>query len=70
MLKGPQHAQVYIRPRSIPELPEVLFLLLYSLHDAYSFQRALSLLERRDPKAPDAVALSRCCSSSIPAMLR
>ena len=50
--------QVYIRPRAIPELPEILFLLLYSLHDAYSFQRRLSLLERRDTKAPDAVALS------------
>ena len=50
--------QVYIRPGAIPELPEVLFLLLYSLHDAFSFQRRLSMLERRDPKAPDAVALS------------
>ena len=36
----------------------MLFLLLYSLQEAYSFQRRLSILERRDPKAPDAVALS------------
>ena len=50
--------QVYIRPGALPELPEVLFLLLYSLLDAYTFQRRLSLLERKDAKAPDAVALS------------
>ena len=50
--------QVYIRPRATPELPEILFLLLFSLNDAYSFQRRLSLLERRDARAPDAVALS------------
>ncbi len=42
----------------MPELPEILFLLLYSLHGAYTFQRRLSLLERSDVKAPDAVALS------------
>ena len=41
----------------MPELPEVLCLLLFSLHEAYAFQRRLSLLERRDPRAPDAVAL-------------
>ena len=40
------------------ELPEVLFLLLFSLHEAYAFQRRLSLLERRDNRAPDAVALA------------
>ena len=50
--------QVYIRPGPLPELPQILFLLLYSLHDAYSFQRRLALLERRDAKEPDAVALS------------
>lgn len=42
----------------MPELPEMLFLLLFSLHDAYAFQRRLSLLERRDTRAPDAVALA------------
>ena len=42
----------------MPELPEVLCLLLFSLHEAYAFQRRLSLLERRDARAPDAVALS------------
>ena len=50
--------QVYLRPGPMPELPEMLCLLLFSLHEAYAFQRRLSLLERRDPRAPDAVALA------------
>jgi hypothetical protein len=50
--------QIYMRPSPMPELPEMLFLLLFSLHDAYAFQRRLSLLERRDTRAPDAVALA------------
>ena len=50
--------QVYLRPGPMPELPEVLCLLLFSLHEAYALQRRLSLLERRDPRAPDAVALA------------
>ncbi len=50
--------QVYERPAALPELPEVLFLVLFSLLDAYGYNRRLALLERLDRRAPDSVALA------------
>lgn len=50
--------QVYERPAALPELPEVLFLVLFSLLDAFVYNRRLALLERADKRAPDSVALA------------
>lgn len=36
----------------------MLFLLLFSLLDAYTYNRRLALLERVDKRAPDSVALA------------
>lgn len=49
---------MYERPAALPELPEVLFLILFSLLDAYAYNRRLALLERVDRKAPDSFALA------------
>ncbi|CAL8464950.1 g4485 [Coccomyxa elongata] len=50
--------KVYERPAALPELPDVLFLVLFSLLDAYGYKRRLALLERLDRRAPDSVALA------------
>jgi hypothetical protein len=49
---------VYLRPSALPELPDVLFLLVFSLLDAYGYNRRLTLLERVDRRVPDSAALS------------
>ncbi|KAK9917364.1 hypothetical protein WJX75_003552 [Coccomyxa subellipsoidea] len=50
--------KVYERPAALPELPEVLFLVLFSLLDAFVYNRRLALLERADKRAPDSLALA------------
>ncbi len=49
---------MYERPAALPELPEILFLVLFSLLDAYAFNRRLAVLERADRRAPDSVPLA------------